>query len=75
MFTDNIDPIIYNGVETIGRTYLGPKGIVTVSWSWTDDEGKLYTNKFNNALYFPDSSFNIPSETALAESIKDDDVT
>ena len=37
MFTDKIEPIIYNGVETIGGDNIIPKGIVTVNWSWTDD--------------------------------------
>ena len=75
MSADKIEPIIYNGVETIGGKYLIPKGIVTVIWSWTDDEGQLHTNKLDNVLYFPDSSVNILSENSLAESMKDDDVT
>ena len=49
--------------------------IVTVRWSWTDDVGQLYTNKFNNVLYFPESPVNIISETALDESIKDNEGT
>ena len=48
MFTDKIDPIIYNGVANIGGKYLIPKGIDTVIWSWTDYEGKLHTNILNN---------------------------
>ena len=39
MFNDKIEPIISNGVATIGGKYLIPKGIGTVSWSWTDYEG------------------------------------
>ena len=50
MFTEKIEPTVYNGVETIGGTYLIPKGIGTVSWSWNDDEGKLHTNKLNNII-------------------------
>ena len=50
MFTDKIDPIIFNGMETIGGKYIIPKGIVTVIWYWTDYEGKIYTNKLNNLL-------------------------
>ena len=48
MFTDMIEPIISNGLATIGGKYLIKKGIVTVSWSWTDDEGQLNTKKFDN---------------------------
>ena len=44
MFTNNINPIISNGVTTIGGKYLIPKQIVTVSWYWTDDEGRIHTN-------------------------------
>ena len=50
MFTDKLQPIISYGVATMGGKYIIPKGIGTVSWSWNDDEGKLYTNKWNNAL-------------------------
>ena len=35
MFTDKIDPIIYNGVSTIGGKYLITKKIFTVIWYWT----------------------------------------
>ena len=72
MFTDNIETIMYNGVVTIGGNYIIPKGIVTVSWYWTDDEGQLHTNKLNTVIYFPDSSINVLSETTLAESMKGD---
>ena len=75
MFTDKIEPTIYNGVATTGGKYLIQKGIVTVIWSWTDYEGKLHTRRFNNVLYFPDSPVNILSATALPEFIKDDEVT
>ena len=54
MFTENIDPTIYNGVATIGGKYIITNRIVTVSWSWTDDEGKLNTKKLNNVLYYLD---------------------
>ena len=62
MFTEKIDPIIYNGVATIGVKYLITKWTVTVIWSWTDDEGQLQTKKLNTVLYFPDSSVNVLSE-------------
>ena len=75
MFTDKIEPIISNGVETIGGNYLIPKNIGTVSWSWTDYEGKLHTKKFNDVLYFTDSPINILSATELSESMKYDEVT
>ena len=48
-----------------------PKGIGTVSWSWTNDEEQLKTNRLKNVLYFTDSPSNILSATALAESMKD----
>ena len=47
IFTDKIHTIVSNGVETIGEQYIIPKGIGIVSWSCTDDEGKLYTNILN----------------------------
>ena len=40
-FTHKIYPIISNGVATIGETNLIPKGIDTVIWYYTDDEGHL----------------------------------
>ena len=61
MITDKIYPIIYNGVA---------KGIGTVSWSWTDDEGQMYIIKLNNLLYSIYSPVNIPIKVALAESMK-----
>ena len=75
MFTDKIDPIISNGVETIGENDIIPIGIVTVSWSWTDNEVKLHTKKLNNILYFTESPVYIRSAPALAKSIKDDEGT
>ena len=74
MFTDKIEPIIYNVLETIGVQGIITKGIGTVSWYWTDYEGHLHTKKLNNVIYFPDSPFNILNATALAESMKDDEV-
>ena len=52
MFTDKIDPKIYNGVATMGGKYIIPKGIGTVKWSWTDGEGQLNTHRLNNVPYF-----------------------
>ena len=75
MFTVNIDLILSNGVANIGGKDIISKGIVTVSWSWTDDKGKLHTHKWNNVLYFIDSPLNILSETAMSESMKDDEGT
>ena len=54
MFTDKIYPIISNVVATIGGKDHTPKVVVTVILSWTDDEGKLQTNKLNNVIYFKD---------------------
>ena len=62
-------------MATIGRKYIIPKGIVTVSWYWTDDGGKLNKNKLKVLLYFPDPPVNILSATSLSESMKDDEVT
>ena len=59
MFTDKIELINSNGVANISGEHLILKGIVIVSWSWTDDEGQLHIKKFNNVTYFSDSSFNI----------------
>ena len=73
MFTDKTEPIIYNGVATIGVKFIISKGIVKVSFSWNDDERQLHTNKLNTVIYFQKSLFNILSETKLTESMKDDD--
>ena len=75
MHTDKIEPIISNGLATIGGRYLISKGIVKVSWPWTDDEGQMKTKKSNNVLYFTYSSVNIPSKNSLTEFIKYDDGT
>ena len=53
MLTYEIEPIISNGVETIGGKDIIPKGIGTVSRSWTDHGEKLHTKKMNNVPYFP----------------------
>ena len=71
MFNDNIQPIISNVLVTRGGKYIFQKGIVTISWSWTDDEVKLHTNRLNDILYVPDSPVNIISATVLSESVKD----
>ena len=62
-------------MATIVRKYPITKEIGTVNWSWTDDKGKLHTHKWNNVLYFIDSPLNILSETAMSESMKDDEGT
>ena len=41
MFTDKIDPVNSNGVETIRRKYLIIKYIGAVIWSYNDDEGNF----------------------------------
>ena len=63
MLTEKIEPVIYNGVATIGGKYLIPKWIGTVIWYWTDDEGNLHKNKFNNVPEFINSSVNLLSAT------------
>ena len=60
-------------MANIGGNDLIPKVVSKVIWYWTDDEGQLYTNKFDTVLRFPDSQFNILSTTALAESMKNDE--
>ena len=45
-----IEPIIYNGVATIGGKGLVPKVIDAVIWYWNDNAGQLHTNKLNNVL-------------------------
>ena len=72
MFTYKIEIIISIGVVTTGGKDLIPKGVVTVSWSWTDDEVQRQTKKWNNTLYFTESTVNILSATNVSESIKDD---
>ena len=67
MFYYKIDPIIDNGVATIGLKDLIPKWIGAVSWSCNDDEGQMHTNKFDNILYILDSPVNILSATALTD--------
>ena len=62
-------------MSTRGGKDIIPKGIFAVSWSCTDYEGHLHTNKFNNVLYLPESPVNILSATALAESMNGDEVT
>ena len=73
MFTDKIEPIISNGVATIGGKNIITKGIGTVSWSWNDDEKQIHKNQSNNVLYFLDSPVNILSTTALCDSMNDDE--
>ena len=73
MSTDNIYSIISNGVATIGGKYIIPKGIGTVSWSWSYDEVKYHIKKWNNVLYFIESPVNILSATVLSKSMKDDE--
>ena len=75
MFSDKIDPIIYNGVVTIGLKDIIPKVIGTVSWSCNYDERQLHTNKLNNIIHIPESPVNNLSATSLAESMKDDEGT
>ena len=75
IFTDKIEPIIYNGVESIGGKDHIPKGVGSVSWSWTDDEGKLHTKKFNKVIYLSDLPVIILIATALDESVKNDEGT
>ena len=50
MFTDNIQPIIYNGFATISGKDMIPKGIGIVIWYYTDDRGQLHIKILNNVL-------------------------
>ena len=42
MFTDKIEPIISNGVATIGGKDIIPKRIGKIRQSWDDKNGKLH---------------------------------
>ena len=53
MFIYNIYPVISNGVATIGGEYLNNKGIYTIRWSCSGDEGKIHKDKLKNVLNFP----------------------
>ena len=75
MFSDNIEPIISNEVATVYVKVLIPKGVGTVSWSWTYYLEQFFATKFNNVLNFPDSPVNILSATELSESMKYDEGT
>ena len=50
MFTDKIEPIIYNVVANICVKDTIKKVIIIVIWSWNNYEVKLNTNKFNNVV-------------------------
>ena len=50
MFYDKIEPIINNGVATIGLKDPISKWIGAVSWYCNYDKGKMHTNKLNNIL-------------------------
>ena len=67
MLYDKIEPIIDNGVATIGLNDLIPKWIGSVSWSCNDDEEQMHKNKFDNILYIPDSPVDILSVTVLSD--------
>ena len=67
MLYDKIEPIIDNGVATIGLNDLIPKWISSVSWSCNDDEEQMHKNKFDNILYIPDSPVDILSVTVLSD--------
>ena len=75
MFTYKIEPIVSNGVATIGGKYLIPKGICKDRWSCTNDDTQMHTNKFNDLLYFTSLPVNIISANALAESMNDEEGT
>ena len=75
MFTEKKEPIIFDGVATIGGKDLFPDGIGAVIWSFTDSKRQLHTNKLSNVLYFTYLPVNIKIETALSESMKNDEGT
>ena len=75
IFAENIEPIIYNGVATIGGKYIISKRLAQLPGTWDDDEGQLNTYKLNNIIYFPDSPFNKLSSTTMAEYTKGDEGT
>ena len=75
MFVGKLHEVDIYGVATIGGTYFKPTGIVTVKWSWKDDEGKAHTYRLERASYFPESPVNIVSSTYLADQYDDDNGT
>ena len=50
MLAEKIYTIITNGLETICKKYMIQKGIDTVIWYWTDDEGQRNNKILNNLL-------------------------
>ena len=61
-------------MDAIDGKYLHVKGIGTVWWSWTHDEGQLRSNNLKDLLYFTKSLVKILIETDLYRSIKYDRV-
>ena len=62
-------------VATIGGQCNFPKGIGTVTWTWTDDEGTEHTFDVDGVHYFPRSPVNILGVTAFAAQLNDEDAT
>ena len=62
-------------VATIGGQCNFPKGIGTVTWTWTDDEGTEHRFDVDGVHYFPRSPVNILGITAFAAQLNDEDAT
>ena len=71
MFNDKIDPIIYSAVANIGGKILLQKWLSQLASPGLMMRGN-WPQKLDNVLYFTESLVNIISESALAESKKDD---
>lgn len=55
MYVGDITPASSQAVANIGGKSNLPSGIVTVKWSWKDDDRKMHRHLVRNALFFPQS--------------------
>ena len=62
-------------VATIGGQCNFPKGIGTVTWTWTDNIGHEHTFDVEGVHYFPSSPVNILGVTAFATQLNDEEET
>ena len=70
-----LPPFTASSVATICCSDSHPTSIGDVELSLTDDEGVPYTKILKVVLHFPDSPVNVPSVTAFATKLNDDDGT
>lgn len=57
------------GADTIHGTGAAA-GVGTVTWTWYDDDGQLYSWDFTDVQYFPDSPVNVMSVQKLSAAIE-----